>query len=105
MFEFSKYTLYILKKDFLISIVSYYLKRIAINERVMWRKYPEGVTDALIDNINISSGGVGDATLRLRRCFVRIGYVPQDAPKSETNVTSELNDFIRFFIVHVAIAI
>ncbi len=37
--------------------------------------------------------GVGNATLRLRRRFMRTGYVPRNEPESATK-ESELNDSI-----------
>ena len=53
------------------------LQDIAIGERVlvMWRKHLDGVPNVLIDNTNILSEGVGNATLRLRRRFMRTGYM------------------------------
>ena len=62
---------------------------------MMWRKHFDGVLDALIDNTNIISEEAGNAALRLRRRFMRTGYVPRDVPKSATNVSSNLNDSIR----------
>ena len=49
------------------------LRGIAIDERVlmMWRKYSDGVPNVLIDNTDILSKGAGNATLRLRRRFMR----------------------------------
>ena len=41
------------------------------------------------------SKGVGDATFRLRRRFMRTIYMPRDMQESATNVSSELNDSIR----------
>jgi hypothetical protein len=49
----------------------------------------------LIDNTNILSEEAGNAALRLRRRFMRTGYVPRDVPESATNVSSDLNDSIR----------
>ncbi len=74
-----------------------YYKGIAIDERVlmMWRNHSDGVLDILIDNTSILFEGVGDAALRLRRRFMRTGYVPRDVPESATNVSLELNDSIR----------
>ena len=62
---------------------------------MMWRNHSDGVLDILIDNTSILYEGAGDAALRLRRRFMRTGYVPRDVPKSATNVSSELNDSIR----------
>ena len=57
----------------------YKLQGIAIDERVlmMWKKYTDGVPDVIIDNKNILFEGVGNAALRLRRRFMRTGYVPR----------------------------
>ena len=73
------------------------MQGIAIDERVlmMWRKHFDGVPDALIDNTNILSEEAGNAALRLRRRFMRTGYVPRDVPETSTNVSSDLNDSIR----------
>ena len=62
----------------------YVLHGIAIDERVlkMWEKYSDGVLGILIDNTNILSKGVGNAALRLRRPFMRIGYEPRHVPQS-----------------------
>ncbi len=57
---------------------------------MMWRNHFDGVPDILIDNTKIFS----DAALRLRRRFMRTGYVPRDVPESATNVSLELNDSI-----------
>jgi hypothetical protein len=77
--------------------LEYVLQGIAIDERVlmMWKKHSDGVPNALIDNTNILSEGVGNATLCLRRRFMRAGYVPRDVPEFATNASSELNDLIR----------
>jgi len=63
----------------------------------MWRKHLDGVPNVLIDNTQILSEGASNAVLRLRRRFMRIGYVPRDVPESATNDSSELNDSIRVF--------
>ena len=72
------------------------LQGIVIDERVLmiWRKHSDGVPNVLIDNSNILSEGVGNAALRLRRRFMRTGYVPRDVPESATK-ESELSDSIR----------
>jgi hypothetical protein len=63
---------------------------------MMWRNHSDGVPDILIDNTSILSEGAGDAALRLRRRFMRTGYVPRDVPESATNVSLEyLNNLIR----------
>ncbi len=62
---------------------------------MMWRNHSDGVLDILIDNTSILSEGAGDAALRLRRRFMRTGYVPRDVPESAPNVSLELNDSIR----------
>ena len=56
---------------------------------MMWRNHSDGVPDILIDNTSILSEGAGDAALRLRRRFMRTGYVPRDVPESATNVILE----------------
>ena len=73
------------------------LQGITIDERVlmMWKKHLDGVPDVLIDNTNVLSEEVANATLRLRRRFMRTGNVPRDVPESATNVSSDLNDSIR----------
>ena len=62
---------------------------------MMWRNHSDGVLDILIDNTSILSEGAGDAALRLRRRFMRTGYVPRDVPESARNVSLELNNSIR----------
>ncbi len=81
---------------FNVCILCIYCKGIAIDERVlmMWKKHSDGVPDVLIDNTNILSKGAGSAALRLRRRYMREGYVPRDVPESATK-ESELNDSIR----------
>ena len=77
--------------------IVYVLQGIAIDERalMMWKKHSDGVPNVLIDNTNISSDGVGNATLlRLRRRLMRTGYVPRSVPEYATK-ESELNDSIR----------
>ena len=56
------------------------MQGIAIDERVlmMWRKHFDEVPDALIDNTNVLYEEAGNVALRLRRRFMRTGYVPQD---------------------------
>jgi hypothetical protein len=73
------------------------LQGIAIDERVlmMWKNHFDGVPDVLIDNRNVLSEEAGNAALRLRRRFMRTGYVPRDVPEFATNESSELNDSIR----------
>jgi hypothetical protein len=68
----------------------------AIDERVlmMWKKHSDGFPNVLIDNIHILFEGAGNAALRLRRRFMRTGYVPRDVPESTTK-ESEINDSIR----------
>jgi hypothetical protein len=63
----------------------YVLQGFAIDGRVlmMWKKHSDGVPDVLIDNTNMLSEKDGYATLRLRRRFMRTGYVPRDVPESE----------------------
>ncbi len=61
----------------------------------MWNKHSDGVRAVLIDITNILSEGASDAALRLRRRFMRIGYVSRDVPESGINASSELNDSIR----------
>ena len=75
----------------------YVLLGISINEHVlmMWRNHFDGVPNVLIENTNILSEGAGNATLRLRRHFMRTCYVPRDVPESATNASPELNDSIR----------
>ncbi len=72
------------------------LQGIAIDERVlmMWRNHSDGVPEILIDNTSILSKGAGDAALRLRRRFIRTGYVPRDVPEFATNISLELKDSI-----------
>ena len=55
------------------------LQGIAIDELdlMMWRKHFDGVPNVLIDNTNILSEVAGNGALRLRRRFLRIGYVPE----------------------------
>jgi hypothetical protein len=76
--------------------LEYVLQGIAINERVlmMWTKHFDGAPNVLIDNTKLLSEGAGNAVLRLRRRFMRTGYVPRDAPEFATNASSELNDSI-----------
>ena len=76
--------------------IDYVLHGIAIDESVlmMWKKHSDGVPKVLIDNTNMLSEGVGNATLCLRRRFMRTGYVPQDALEFATK-ESKLNDSIR----------
>ncbi len=62
---------------------------------MMWRNHSDGVLDILIDNTNILSEGACNAALRLRRRFMRTGYVPRDVPQFATNVSLELNDSMR----------
>ena len=57
----------------------------------MWRNHSDGVPDVLIDNANILSQEAGEAALRLRRRYMRTGYVPRDVPESATNLSSELH--------------
>ena len=61
---------------------------------MMWKKQSDGVPNVLIDITNILSEEAGNAALRLRRRFMRIGYVPRYVPESSTNASSELNDSI-----------
>ncbi len=70
------------------------LQGIIIDERVlmMWKKHSDGVPHVLIDNTNVLYEEAGNASLRLRRRFMRKCYVPRDVPKSATNVSSDLND-------------
>jgi hypothetical protein len=69
---------------FQCSFFVYVLQGIAIDERflLMWKKHSDGVLDVLINNTNILSRGVGNEALRLRRRFMRTGYVPRDVPES-----------------------
>ena len=70
------------------------LQGIAIDKHVLmtWKKHSDGVFDVLIDNTTILYEEAGNAALRLRRHFMRTGYVPRDVPKSARNVSSYLND-------------
>jgi hypothetical protein len=54
----------------------YVLQGIAIDDRVLmtWKKHSDGVRDVLIDNTNILFEKAGDATLRLRRRFMSLGF-------------------------------
>jgi hypothetical protein len=76
--------------------LEYVFKGIVVDERVlmMWKKHSDGVPNVLIDNANILSKGVGNASLRLRRRFMHTGYVPRDVLESATK-ESEVNDSIR----------
>ena len=67
---------------------------IAIDERVltMWRNQPVGVPDTLLDNANVLSEDAGNAALRLRRRFMRTGFVPRDVPESAPNQVPKHND-------------
>ena len=60
--------------------IVYVSQVIAIDERVlmMWKKHSDGVPNVLIDNTHILSEGDGNATLHLRRRFMRTSYVPRD---------------------------
>ena len=71
---------------FLCLFINYVLQGIDIDERVlmMWKKHSDGVPNVLIDNTNILSEGVGTAALRIRRLFMRTGYVPRDVPEFAT---------------------
>jgi hypothetical protein len=73
------------------------LQGTAIDARVlmMWKNYFDGVPYVINDNTNILSEGIGDASLRLRRRFMRTSYVPRDVLVSTPNVSSELNVSIR----------
>ncbi len=62
---------------------------------MMWEKHSDGVPKVIIGNRSILSEGVVDVALRLRRRFMRTGYVPRDVPLFAPNVSSELNDSIR----------
>ncbi len=53
----------------------------------MWRNHSDGVPNILIDNTNILSEGAIDEALRLRRRFMRMGYVPRDVLESATNLS------------------
>ncbi len=65
------------------------LQGIAIASVLMiWKKHFDGVPDVLIDNTNILHEKASDAALRLRRLFMRTGYVPRDVPKPKTNASS-----------------
>ena len=55
---------------------------------MMWKKHSDGVPNVLIDNTNILSKKAGNTALRLRRRFMRTGYVPRDVRESETNASS-----------------
>ena len=54
---------------------------------MMWRKHSDGIPNVLIDNTNILPEGAGNAALRLRRRFMRIGYVPRGVLESEINAS------------------
>jgi hypothetical protein len=58
------------------------LQGIAIDERVLMvrRKHYDGVSHVRIDNTNMLYEEGGNAALRLRRRFMRMGYVPRDVP-------------------------
>ena len=60
----------------------YVLQGIVIDERILmpWRKHSDGFPNVLIDIPNILSEEDGNASLRLRRRFMRTGYVPRDVP-------------------------
>jgi hypothetical protein len=79
------------------AFLQYVLQGIAIDERVlmMWKIHSDGVPDVLIDNTNVLFEEAGNAALRLRRRYMRTGYVPRDVPESATNVLSDLNVSIR----------
>ena len=63
---------------------------------MMWKKHSDGVSNnVLIDNTNLFSEGAGNATLFLRRRFMRAGYAPRNVLESATRASSELNDSIR----------
>ena len=66
------------------------LQGIAIDECVfmMWKKHFDGVPDVLIDNTHVLYEETGNAALRLRRRFMRTGYVLRDVPESTTNLSS-----------------
>jgi hypothetical protein len=65
------------------------LQGIAFDERVlmMWKKHFDGVPEVLIDNTNVLSEEVGNGALRLRRRFMRTGYVPRDVSEKTYHQT------------------